>query len=199
MDCRTASTLIHDLLDDDLSPELKVELHKHMEQCPACKEKHAQFHKTLACLTYCPEVAEPEDFCQRIMRSLPKVRLLKRLFTLLKLYPGRSLASFCGMLFLSSWIISWDVEEKLVVKIPDQDSVLISGDHVIVPYGTIIHGNMFAQNAVIDVAGEIEGDLIVMNGMYRVAPTAVIHGEVHEIDHAYQRWMLQMDSWISSR
>jgi anti-sigma factor RsiW len=196
MQCQEAVKSMHDYLDDDLPFDQLQELKLHMNKCPACHQRYEQLHKTLACIKYIPEEDVSDDFCQRIVKSLPKVKRLKQIYMWLKLHPVSSVASLCGVLFFGAWILTIDVEKKLVVKIPNEDSVVINGDHVLIPEDTVIHGDVFVQNGWLDLKGNIEGDLVIMNGDYVQFESAVVKGDIHEIDYAFERWLLQISDWV---
>ena len=196
--CTETVKKMHDHLDGDLSEEDHMLLKQHMEQCESCHDRYRQLHKTIAVIKY--ETDEKEDdiseFCQKIMNTLPKAKVIKRFYSFIKRNPYRSFASVCGLVLLGSWLLSIDTEQKLIVKIPDIDSVIVNGNHVKVPEKTLIHGDVFVANGVIDVAGTIEGDLIVMDGTYELYDSADIKGEIHEIDHSYERWLLQIENQV---
>jgi hypothetical protein len=196
--CADAVKQMHDYLDGDLSDDKHPELKTHLDMCHRCSEHFKQLQKLLAVIGYESETeAKSEsDLCQQIMRSLPKVRLLKRLLLWLRIHPIHSLASACGIVMFGAWMMTWDFEPKLLVKIPDQDSVVINGHHVLIPQHTIIHGDVFVGNGKIDISGHVEGDLVVMNGQYTLSPQASVKGSIHEIDYAYERWILQMENWM---
>lgn len=196
MECAKAVTYMHEYLDGDLSKEQLIELKLHMDDCAGCHDRFEQLHKTLACIAYYPDEDVSEDFCQRIMGNVPKVKMMRRLFSWMKLYPYTSVASMCGLIFFGAWIMSLDMERKLVVKIPNQDSVVINGSHVHIPEQTIIHGDVFVQNGTIQVEGLIEGDLVVMNGEYAIDSPQQIEGEIHQISYPHQRWLLQIENWF---
>ncbi len=194
--CADAKEMMHHHLDGDLSEERMAQLQVHLSACVDCRERFEQLHKTLACIQYFPEMEGSSDFCQRVMQHLPKVKPLKRLVSWLKRYPGRSLASVCGVCVIGALVMSWDVEKKLVVKIPDEDQIVINGGNVHVPEQAVIHGDMYVANGVIQLDGDVEGDLIVMNGDYSMTPNASVSGEVHQISYSYERWLLQMRKWF---
>jgi hypothetical protein len=189
---------MHDYLDGDLSDDKQPELRLHLDMCQRCSDHFKQLQKLLAVIGYESEteLKAESDLCQQIMHNLPKVRLLKRLLLWLRIHPIRSFASACGIVMFGAWMMTWDFDPKLVVKIPDQDSVVINGHHVKIPQHTIIHGDVFVGNGKIDVSGHVEGDLIIMNGEYKLSPQASVKGSIHEIDYAYERWMLQMKNWM---
>jgi anti-sigma factor RsiW len=198
--CSDAIKHMHEHLDGDLPDEQYLDLKLHMELCGKCRDRFAQLQKLQAVIQYEPEPKminnEPADICQRIMNSLPKVNFLKRLQLWVRLHTRAVLFSLGGLLVFAVWLLSLDFEERLMLKIPNQDSVVINGDHVEVPQQTIIHGDVFVGNGTIDIAGRIEGDIILMNSQMTTSQSARIEGEIHRIDYAYERWLLQWQQWF---
>jgi hypothetical protein len=189
---------MHHHLDGDLSDERMAQLQIHLDGCSDCRERFAQLHKTLACIQYAPDMDSSSDLCQRVMQHLPKVKPLKRFISWFKLYPGKSFASVCGLVVMGAWMMSFDMDKRLVVNIPNEDRVVINGEKVHVPQHAVIHGDIYVANGQIQLDGDVEGDLIVMDGQYSMSPSGSVSGDVYEISYSYERWILQMKKWFDS-
>lgn len=64
------------------------------------------------------------------------------------------------------------------------DQLFISGDTLVVPEGVTVYGNLKVKRGKIQIDGNVEGDVTVINGSYNLASTAYISGQVTLIDAA---------------
>ena len=73
-----------DLADDELSPDLRVEVEAHLTACPDCRREWEGFQRMLAMLHDMPRLRAPEGFVDRVRaatRPAPRPRrLLRNLF-----------------------------------------------------------------------------------------------------------------------
>ena len=78
----------------------------------------------------------------------------------------------------------WDQDNRLAVHGNDLDQIIIEGDTVIVPEGSVIAGDLTIENGKAQIFGEVQGNLTVIDGSWYQASTAHISGQVKSVDRA---------------
>ena len=69
-----------------------------------------------------------------------------------------------------------------------QENVIIEGETVIIPKGQVVKGDLVVKNGNVQIDGELDGDLTIINGSKYMASTAVITGKTEEINQAFD-WL----------
>ena len=72
-------------------------------------------------------------------------------------------------------------------SVTKQPNLVVDGQTVRVPAGEVVKGDIVVKNGDIVIEGEVDGNVTVINGNY-MASTAVVTGQVHEIDQAFE-WL----------
>lgn len=185
MDCRTAISLMHEYLDGDLAQDKAIELNGHLRGCASCTQHYNQLQRTTAMIQAIPNMKAPEDLTNRIMNALPQQRKRKnRMMQWVQKHPAFTAAAVFALVMLSSFMSMWNEENELIVKGADLSQVVIQGDTVIVPEGTKVAGNLTVEHGKAVVNGEVEGDVIVIDGSLNMASTAHIAGQVTTVNQA---------------
>lgn len=70
-------------------------------------------------------------------------------------------------------------------SVTKQPNLIVEGQTVIVPEGEVVKGDIVVKNGDIVVEGEVDGNIIVINGEY-MASTAVVSGQIQEIDQVFE-------------
>jgi anti-sigma factor RsiW len=127
--------------------------------------------------------ADGAALADRIMGSIPG-RRRKRISRWFRQYPGVTVAAMLGIVLLASFIISWEQDNKLVVRGDDLSQIVIEGNRVVVPEGARVDGDLIVENGEAVIGGEIRGNLTVIDGTVNMASTAKVIGEAREINQA---------------
>ncbi|WP_435922581.1 zf-HC2 domain-containing protein [Paenibacillus sp. DYY-L-2] len=187
MDCKQASSLMHDYLDDDLERGRAVELKSHLESCSACNERFRELEQTDLMLFAAIKqrtAQVSDDLVDRIVSKLPSQRKQQAWIGWIRRHPALTAAAMFLVVMLFSAISLWESDDQLVVKTADPDQVIINGNTVTVPSGSKIAGNLTVENGKAEIYGDVEGNLTVIDGSYYQASTAHIAGEIKSIDQA---------------
>lgn len=186
MDCKTAVSLIHDYLDEDLAQDQIMPLKQHLAACSACRERFDQLERTEMMLFATAYRFEPlsDAVTSNIMASLPKPKKQKVWLHWVKNHPAVTVAAMFFVVMFISALSFWNQDKDMMVKGPDLDKLVIEGDKVIIPEGKTVTGDLIVQHGVAEVRGEVKGNLTVIEGSMNLASTAHISGQVTKIDQA---------------
>lgn len=187
MDCKQASSMIHEYLDDDLPQEQALKLKGHLTGCSACSARFHELEQTdmmlFATLRH-NALSASDELVDRIMGKIPKQRKQAAWIGWIRRHPALTSAAIFLVVMLFSAISLWESDDQLVVKTADLDQVIIHGDTVTVPSGSTVAGNLTVENGKAEIYGDVQGNLTVIDGSYYQASTAHIAGEVKSIDQA---------------
>ncbi|RCX16396.1 anti-sigma factor RsiW [Fontibacillus phaseoli] len=187
MDCKQASSLMHDYLDEDVTHGQAVELKLHLEGCSACKERYKKLEQTemmLFATIKHGSINAPDELVDRIMCKIPTPRKQQAWIGWIRKHPALTAAAMFLLVMLFSAVSLWESDDQLVVKTADLDQVIINGNTVTVPNGSTIAGNLTVENGKAEIYGDVQGNLTVIDGSYYQASTAHIAGEIKSIDQA---------------
>src|SRR5690606_709974 len=91
----------------------------------------------------------------------------------------------------------WETDQQLVIKGDHTDQLIIEGRTVIVPYGKTVHGDLIVKNGEIQVDGQIDGDLIVIDGTVQQASTENVTGKIRPVNEMIDRIWYTIGSWFT--
>lgn len=96
MDCNSAVSLMHECLDESLSPAQKVELKSHLVTCPDCRMRFKELEQTemllFAMKHYSPSASD--ELTNRIMNALPQPKRQQVWLKWVKGHPALTAAAF---------------------------------------------------------------------------------------------------------
>lgn len=199
MKCNVAVVFMHDYLDGLLAREDTKKLQEHLLQCSACQAHLEALSRTDALVRALPVEAAPMDLGNRIMNSLPKTRRPSAWTSWVRRHPAVSAAAIFMVVMLSSFVAMWNQETQLSVTSPDMEHLIIEGNTVIVPEGQKVSGDLTVVNGTVDVRGDLEGNLTVIDGnLIPLASTAHIAGEIKTIDRAVDWFWYKVSSFFGT-
>jgi anti-sigma factor RsiW len=199
MDCKQATPLMHEYLDGDLVGVESLELRTHLLSCVDCKERFRKLEQTVALLRSGVETLRaPDHVTTRIMLSLPPIERKNGWIQWIRRHPAISVASVFLAVMLTSFLSLWNAETDLVIKGDDLSAVVIQGNTVRVPPGTKLNGSLYVENGTIQVDGEVEGNIVVIDGTVALASTAYIGGEIQQVDELAEWILFKMNQWIAN-
>jgi anti-sigma factor RsiW len=176
---------MHEYLDGDISLENEHALKKHLQECQPCKEHMHELGDTIAFIKSANHVIAPPHLQNQIMNSLPKRSKTVSIQSWLRRYPILVAAALFFLLMGGALIGSYSSDTEFSVS--NNANLIVNGQTVIVPEGEVVKGNLVVKNGDIRIDGEVDGNVTVINGKY-MASSAVVTGEVEEIDQAFE-WL----------
>lgn len=197
MECKDALPLLHEYVDRELPLDRTAALKEHLKECAQCKKKLIQLEKVDALIKSWPETRVSEGLTERIMQALPPAKKSNPWYTRVRKYPGLSAAAVFVFLMTASFVTLWDEDKEMLVKGSDLQSIKIEGDTVIVPKGSTVAGDLTVSNGKLQVEGEVQGNLIVIDGSIAQASTAHISGKVTQIDEAFSWLWFKVNDLLS--
>ena len=195
--CKDAIPSIHEYLDGDLDDPELLELDAHIRACPQCRRHLAELERSEALVKHSfSTVYAPDDLTDRIMHALPHVKKRLTWQRWVKRHPAFTAAALFAIVMFTSLLTVWNQGKELIVKGNDLSNVVIQGDTVYVPKGQMVKGNITVENGKIDVQGQVQGNVTVIDGKIVMASTAVISGQVDEINQAFSWLWFKMNEWM---
>ncbi|MNC25368.1 Anti-sigma-W factor RsiW [compost metagenome] len=183
MHCPEAVALMHDYFDGDLDAVSASALRTHLEACPACRKLFKQFEGTEALVRVPLKSTVPVGLTDGIMSSIPQASKRSRWAHMIKLHPVAAAACAILIILLAHYTSRVYSDQDMVVQ-GALDQLFISGDTLVVPEGVTVYGNLKVKRGKIQIDGNVEGDVTIINGSYNLASTAYISGRVTVIDAA---------------
>jgi hypothetical protein len=182
MDCKKAFSLIHEYLDDDLSIQSAHELEIHLQNCPACKLHYQDLKRTELFMRSITVKPMSQLTKQRILNAIPIRQNRAHWITRFRNYLGISAAVLFFILLTSTLFMMRNQNQEFMIRSNELDKVMIQGNKVLVPKGKVIDGNIMLEHGDIEIEGEVNGNITVIDGKIQLASTAHISGHIEEID-----------------
>ena len=181
---------MHEYLDGDISREHEQQLKKHLNNCPSCRQHMHELSDTVAFVVSSAQITAPSHFGSEVMKHLPKGKNRVGIQNWLRRHPIL-VAACVFLLFMSTSLVgSYQNNELSVTK---QPNLIVDGQTVIVPKGEVVKGDLVVKNGDLIIEGEVDGNVTVINGQY-MASTAVVTGEIEEIDEIFERLWYELKS-----
>lgn len=175
---------MHEYLDGDISREHEQQLKKHLQECSDCRQHMHELSDTIAFVKSAAHITAPPHFEDKVMKRLPKGKNRVGVQKWFRRHPI-VVAAAVFFLFMSATMLSnYSNDEFSVTK---QPNLIVDGQTVIVPEGEVVKGDIIVKNGDLVIEGEVDGNVIVINGEY-MASTSVVTGEIEEIDQVFE-WL----------
>lgn len=178
--------LMHDYLDGDINSQEEQTLKMHLQTCEECQQYYQELTKTAAFIQSASHLQAPPDFVARTLDRLPKEKQRIKSRRWLQAHPFLTSASV--FLLLMSTLLFSNFNNEQQFSFTKQPGLVVEGETVIVPEGEIVIGNLIVRNGDLQIAGEVQGDVTVINGATYMASTGAIVGTSKEIDQAFE-WL----------
>jgi anti-sigma factor RsiW len=199
MKCNVAVVFMHEYLDGDLAREETKQLQQHLVECSSCHAYYESLERTDAFVRTLPIEKAPEQLGDRIMKSLPSQRRPAAWTSWVRRHPAVSAAAIFMVVMLSSFVAMWNQDQELSVTGPDLGHIQFEGNKVIVPAGVKVKGDLTVVNGDVQVLGDLEGNLTVIDGnVIPLASTAHIAGQIKTIDRAVDWMWYKVSSWFGA-
>jgi anti-sigma factor RsiW len=198
MDCKEALSFIHEHFDGTLQPAQSATLLSHLESCDECRNRFHSIEKTEAMVHALARTEAPAQLTAKIMLSLPPVHCAPSSVQWVRRHPAVSVVAAMVIILLGSMIVFWHPDAQLTVRGDDLSSVIIENNRVIVPSGAVMHGNLEVHHGDVLVDGEVEGNLIIIDGKIDEASQAHITGEIKQVDRTFDWLWYKISQWFAA-
>ncbi|MBM4765407.1 anti-sigma factor [Bacillus sp. B15-48] len=175
---------MHDFLDGDITTEHEQELRDHLQNCSSCERHFKELDKTIAFVQGTSHIKAPDHFTANIMASLPKEKRKVEVQRWLKNHPLLSAVSLFLILMSASIISGWNQEQEFSYS--KQPNLIVENDTVIVPEGEVVRGDIVVRNGKVQIEGEVQGDVTVINGEKYLAAAGKVTGEISEVNEIFE-------------
>ncbi|GLB62073.1 anti-sigma factor family protein [Cytobacillus sp. NCCP-133] len=180
---------MHEYLDEEISAEHEKELRAHLQNCKECQNHFHELKKTIALVQSTSHIQAPDHFTASVMAKLPKERHKVGVQRWFRQHPLLTAASLFLILMMGSLISSWDQDHQLSVS--KQPNLVVQNDKVIVPEGEVVKGDVVVKNGKLEIHGEIDGDVTVINGEVingeqYMASAGKVTGEIEEVNAIFE-------------
>ena len=177
---------IHAYLDEEISFDEEQELKKHLKECSACQELMTSMSEAVTFLESAIPIQAPTGFVEGVMNRLPKEKSQVSVQRWLRSHP--LMAAVALFFLLMSVTVFSNFSNDQQFSVTKQPNLIIEGETVLVPENEIVKGDIVVKNGELHVEGEVEGNVTVINGSKYMASTAVVTGNIEEIDKAFD-WL----------
>lgn len=163
MECKTEYVkLMHKYLDGDMNKSEESTLRVHLETCDTCQKHFHELSRTISLIQTAGQQEAPAHFSENVMRNLPTEQRHVKFVRWFKKHPALTVAAIFFLFMFSGIFSIWHKDSELVVS--KQEDLIIKGDTVIVPEGVTIVGDVFVKNGNLQIDGQIDGNVTLING-----------------------------------
>ncbi|MBT2687665.1 anti-sigma factor [Bacillus sp. ISL-47] len=175
---------MHEYLDEEISAEHEKELRAHLQSCEECQNHFHELKKTIALVQSTSHIQAPDNFTANVMAKLPKEKRKVGVQRWFRQHPLLTAASLFLVLMMGSLISSWDQDHQLSVS--KQPNLVVQNDKVIVPEGEVVKGDVVVKNGNLEIQGQVEGNVTVINGEQYMASAGKVTGEIEEVNAIFE-------------
>lgn len=186
---------MHEYLDGESTPEQERVVEEHLASCDECREIFEELSETIAFLELAEPIEAPAGFAEGVMAKLPQHPRQKKkggVNRWLRKHPMLSAAALFLILMSAALFSSYNTNEQFSVTM--QPNLIIEGDTVVVPEGEVIKGDLVVKNGDLRIEGQVDGNVTVIKGEKYMASTAVVTGNIEEIDEIFDWLWYKMKS-----
>ncbi|MDW0110037.1 zf-HC2 domain-containing protein [Sporosarcina aquimarina] len=186
---------MHEYLDGESNPEQERVLKEHLDSCGECRELFEELSEAIAFLELAEPIEAPVGFAEGVMAKLPhhpKQKKTGGVNRWLRKHPMLSAAALFLILMSAALFSSYNTNEQFSVTM--QPNLIIEGDTVVVPKGEVIKGDLVVKNGDLRIEGQVDGNVTVIKGEKYMASTAVVTGNIEEIDEIFDWLWYKMKS-----
>ena len=186
---------MHEYLDGDISREHEQTLKQHLQLCTDCQQHMHELGDTIAFIKGAVQITAPLHFEQQVMARLPKRKSTMGVQKWLRRHPIIVAAAVFFLFMSASLLGGFSNDDQFSVT--KQPNLIVEGQTVTVPAGEVVKGDIVVRNGDIIVEGQVDGNVTVINGKY-MASTAVVTGQIKEIDQAFEWLWYKIKSTVQS-
>lgn len=177
---------MHEHLDGDISREHELELQAHLTSCTACQQHMHELSKVAVFVQSTSHMTAPSGFVEGVIARMPKETSkvgMKRWF---HSHPLLTAAALFMILMSASLFSSFNDDQQF--SFTKQSNIVVEGERVIVPAGETVNGDLVVKNGDLQIDGDVNGDVTIINGTQYMASTANVTGDIEEINQVFD-WL----------
>lgn len=175
--------LMHEYLDDEITPDQERILREHLQSCKECETIFNELKKTIAFVKSISHMQVPDDFTANVLSRLPKEKRKIWMQRWLKNHPMLAAASLFFILMMGSVFSTWNQDREFSVS--KQKNLVVKNNTVIVPKGETVKGDVIVRNGKLQIEGEVQGDVTVINGEKYLASAGHVTGQIEEVNEVF--------------
>jgi anti-sigma factor RsiW len=175
--------LMHEYLDDEITPDQERILREHLQSCKECETIFNELKKTIAFVKSISHMQVPDDFTANVLSRLPKEKRKIWMQRWLKNHPMLAAASLFFILMMGSVFSTWNQDREFSVS--KQKNLVVKNNTVIVPEGETVKGDVIVRNGKLQIEGEVQGDVTVINGEKYLASAGHVTGQIEEVNEVF--------------
>lgn len=175
--------LMHEYLDEEITPEQERTLREHLQGCKECEAIFNELKKTIAFVKSISNMQAPADFTANVLSRLPKEKRKIWMQRWLKNHPMLAAASLFFILMMGSLFSTWNQDREFSVS--KQKNLVVKNNTVIVPKGETVKGDVIVRNGKLQIEGEVQGDVTVINGEKYLASAGHVTGQIEEVNEVF--------------
>ncbi|MCM3763105.1 anti-sigma-W factor RsiW [Alkalihalobacillus oceani] len=179
--------LIQAFLDGEATQEEKEQLDAHLAQCPSCRQRFNELKKVIAFVQSSSHIEAPSGFTEGVMARLPERKSTSKWKQWTRSHPLLVSAAVFFLLMSISISSLWQGnDEQVVVTGPGHVIIDQEKGKVIVPKGEVIEGDLVVRNGTLEIEGEVQGNVLLVNGDAYYASAGHVSGEIEEVNQALE-------------
>lgn len=175
--------LMHEYLDEEITPEHERTLREHLQSCKDCEALFNELKKTIAFVRSVSYMQAPDDFTANVLARLPKEKRKIWMQRWVKNHPMLAAASLFFILMMGSLFSTWNEDREFSVT--KQKNLVVQNNTVIVPKGETVKGDVIVRNGKLKIEGEVQGDVTVINGEKYLASAGHVTGQIDEVNEVF--------------
>ncbi|MBT2699743.1 anti-sigma factor [Bacillus sp. ISL-40] len=175
--------LMHEYLDEEITPDQERILREHLQNCKECEAIFNELNKTIAFVKSVSHMQVPDDFTANVLSRLPKEKRKIWMQRWLKNHPLLAAASLFLILMMGSVFSTWNQDREFSVS--KQKNLVVKNNTVIVPKGETVKGDVIVRNGTLEIEGEVQGDVTVINGEKYLASAGHVTGQIEEVNEVF--------------
>ncbi|WHY67289.1 anti-sigma factor [Neobacillus sp. SuZ13] len=175
--------LMHEYLDEEITPEHERTLREHLQSCKDCEALFNELKKTIAFVKSVSYMQAPDDFTANVLARLPKEKKKIWMQRWVKNHPMLAAASLFFILMMGSLFSTWNEDREFSVT--KQKNLVVQNNTVIVPKGETVKGDVIVRNGKLKIEGEVQGDVTVINGEKYLASAGHVTGQIDEVNEVF--------------
>ena len=176
-------SLIHKYFDEEITESERVFLNDHLKDCEDCRAHMNQLKKSIAFIQSASHIETPANFTNFVMSSLPQQKPSVGWKHWVRKHPIFVAASIFIIFMASSTVSMW-VDGGDQLSVSGQANLIIDKERnvVVVPEGEIVEGDLLIKNGSIQIDGQVNGNITVINGQKYMASAGQVAGNIEEIN-----------------
>ena len=175
--------IMHEYLDEEITPERERTLREHLQSCKDCEALFNELKKTIAFVKSVSYMQAPDDFTANVLARLPKEKRKIWMQRWVKNHPMLAAASLFFILMMGSLFSTWNEDREFSVT--KQKNLVVQNNTVIVPKGETVKGDVIVRNGKLKIEGEVQGDVTVINGEKYLASAGHVTGQIDEVNEVF--------------